>query len=285
MKRAVWSVLLGVLLWTNSCGADESAPGIEPIGEQQDAMEPAGDALVSDTGAAGDSQAQCQINCGGRECGDNGCGGSCGACGAGTNCHDGQCVMGCDSPTCSLGIGCVFADGTPALCGGTITFDADLDGQLLDDNVNIETTFAAAGVYLFTPSEDTVVATNHWELNSTSGMNSCATLDKFQQPWREPVFIRFAKPNGASALQAATHYVSLYVGDTWPGGLAVDYYAPGPAPRTPAVTPFHTEMTDGNGTNFVEFGSGNPIGYIVVHAAADPDFTIDDLTFGPLYVP
>ncbi len=285
MKRVKWWTLVVFLAAATSCGPEETTASIEPAGNQLDASQPAGDGLLEDGSPSGDSARVCQVNCGGRECGDNGCGGTCGSCGAGMNCHDGQCAMGCDNPSCGLGLGCLFADGTPAMCGGTITFDANLEGQQLNDNVDIESTFASAGVYFFTPSKDAVIATNHWELDSTSGKNSCASFDKFGQPWQEPVFIRFAKPAGASAFQAATHYVSLYVGDTWPGGLAVDFYAPGPAPGTPGVNAFHTEMTTSNGTNFIEFGSGSPIGYVVVHEADDPDFTIDDLTFGPLYIP
>ncbi len=284
MKRVVSVVLAGLFATMAACGSNGNKPSLESL--EDDALEtPAGDSLSSAELFDDDSDPGCQISCAGRECGSDGCGGTCGACGAGTNCLDGLCVMGCDSPQCDLAVSCVFADGTPALCGGTVTFDKDLQGQPINDNVDVETTYVAAGVFLFTPSENAVVATNHWELDSTSGKNSCASFDKKGQAWREPVFIRFAKPVGESAFQAATHYVSLYVGDSWPGGIAVDFYAPGPSPSNPAITPFHTEVTTDNGTSFIEFGSGDPIGYVVVHEAADPDFTIDDLTFGPLYVP
>lgn len=284
MKHLVTVVLGGLLLAFTACGSDGNNASINPPGGDTVA-ERDGDTLPGDGLPAGDTNPICQIDCSDKECGSDGCGGTCGACGAGMNCLDGQCTMGCDSPDCALSLVCAFADGTPALCGGTITFDHDLQGQELDENIDIETAFAAAGVYFYTPSDDAVVATNPWELDSASGKNSCASFDKSGQPWREPVFIRFAKPVGESAFQAATHYVSFYLGDTWPGGLAVDFYPPGPSPGSPGVNPFDTEMSTGNGTNFIEFGSGDPIGYVVIHKADDPDFTIDDLTFGPLYVP
>ena len=227
----------------------------------------------------------CTPNCGGKECGDDGCDGSCGSCGLGMNCQDGGCLRGCDSPDCGLSKSCVFANGTPALCGGTLTFETSLNGQSLNVNVDIEDMFAAAGVLLYTNNSNAHVTTNSYNLSSASGGNSCATLDNGGDPWQSPVFIRFIKPGLANTFQAATHFVSLYLGNTWPGGLAVDFYAPTTPPGTPAATPFHTELTDANGTDYIEYGSADPIGYLVIHAADDPDFTMDDLTFGPLYVP
>jgi hypothetical protein len=285
MMRVVLVFFGGLLLTLAACGADGNKPSLEPLGGEDLGTGMADDTLFPEDGSSHEGNPNCEIDCSNRECGSDGCGGTCGACGTGMNCLDGECAMGCDSAACDLGVGCVFADGTPALCGGNISFDTNLQGQKLADNVNVETMYATAGVYLYTPSDNAAVATNHWELDSTSGKNSCASFDKNGQAWREPVYIRFAKPAGESAFQAATHYVSLFVGDSWPGGIAVDFYAPGPSPGSPGVEPFHTEMTTGNGTSFIEFGSGSPIGYVVVHKADDPDFTIDDLSFGPLYIP
>ena len=276
MKGMMVVLFGGLIFAAAACGSNGSQPSIEPLGGDDIATSLDGDSIAT-------------VDRPRREPPDtpssDGCGGTCGSCGTGMNCLDGQCAMGCDSANCGLGVGCVFADGTPALCGGSISFDTNLQGEKLNDNLNVETLFANAGVYFYTPSDNAVVATNHWELDSNSGKNSCASFDKNGQAWREPVYIRFAKPAGESAFQAATHYVSLFIGDSWPGGIAVDFYAPGPSPGSPGVEAFHSELTTGNGTSFIEFGSGSPIGYVVVHKADDPDFTIDDLTFGPLYVP
>ena len=227
----------------------------------------------------------CTPDCTGKKCGDDGCGGSCGSCGPGLTCQDGGCLRGCDSPDCGLSKSCVFANGTPAICGGTITFETAINGQSLDVNVDVEDLFAAAGVLLYTNNSNAHVTTNSYKLSSASGGNSCATLSNAGKPWQSPVFVRFVKPGVANTFQAATHFVSLYLGNTWPGGLAVDFYAPTTPPGTPGASPFHTELTDANGTDYIEYGSADPIGYLVIHAAEDPDFTMDDLTFGPLYVP
>jgi hypothetical protein len=68
----------------------------------------------------------CEVSCGGRQCGDDGCGGSCGACVLGRTCDEaGACV--CPPDTCDTGGACVAAgapcdDGDP--CTGFDRCDA-----------------------------------------------------------------------------------------------------------------------------------------------------------------
>jgi hypothetical protein len=269
---------------TLACGSGDPKASLEslPLDDGLSQVGTGDGGLLDD---AVEADGPCTPVCMDRECGSDGCGGSCGECGPGTSCHSGGCALGCDSPDCALGINCVFADGTPALCGGTITFDQTLTGKQLGENISVEALFADAGVYFSSPKPDVVVATNSWDLKSDSGNNSCASLDSKGQPWQEPVIVRFARPVSDGAFQAATHYVRLFIGDTWPGGIAVEFYDPGSPPARVGAKPFHTEITQATGTALIEYASGTPIGYLAIHAANDPDFTMDDLTFGPLYVP
>ena len=51
---------------------------------------------------------------------------------------------------------------------------------------------------------------------------------------------------------------------------------------------YHTEMSGAEGTGdtaYIEYESSKPIGHVLVRAADDPDFSMDDLSFGPIYVP
>ncbi len=61
----------------------------------------------------------CTPDCNGKECGDDGCGGSCGTCDNGKTCNsDGKCVEHCQPKTCQdLGYECGQADDG---CGGTL---------------------------------------------------------------------------------------------------------------------------------------------------------------------
>jgi hypothetical protein len=294
MRRRV-VLVIALTFALAACGSDGPHASIDPgtpdLGADaagDDGTSPPWDAASADHALGPDGgtpDSTCQPNCLGKECGNDGCGGSCGSCGAGQNCQQNECAMGCDSAACALGKACTFADGTAALCGGTLTFDTGMQGQALNVNVSVEEMFSAAGTVFYTDNADSVVATNHWELDSTSGKNSCASFDKYGQPWRDAIIVRFVKPTPGGLFQAGTHFVSLYVGDSWPGGIAVDFYAPEKTPGNPGAAPFHTELTGKNGTDFIKFASGEPVGFVVIHEADDPDFTMDDLTFGPLYVP
>jgi hypothetical protein len=73
--------------------------------------------------------ASCTPDCGGRQCGDNGCGGSCGTCSPGSTCNDegtceSICVPQCDGRECGDD-GC---GGTCGTCDGDCTADGQCEG-------------------------------------------------------------------------------------------------------------------------------------------------------------
>jgi len=186
----------------------------------------------------------------------------------------------CDQGGCPLAGACQFEDGRSGLCGGTITFEVDLEGQALDPEVNVESLFVGAGVLLATQREGATVTTNPYELASESMGNSCATKDEGEPfgrgYWMGDVVVGFVIRAGGDLRQAATHSVSLYVGNTWSEGLAVEVFAP-------SQEYMQTVYTDSAGTDRVEIASDDPIGWIRIRANRDPDFTMDDLSFGPIY--
>lgn len=223
----------------------------------------------------------CEPSCEGVVCGDDGCGGTCGSCAGEESCISGACLIPCASAECAMGVACAWEGTTRGVCGGTIDCDHNLQGAPIQEETNIESLYAGAGVTLSSQG-NAVVATNYWELDSDSGNDSCASLEG-GQPWRSLVDIRFVVPLGAS-VQGATHYVSLYIGDSWPGGIAVEFYSPAAPPGTFGVSPFHISTTQSNVTSFISYESPDPIGYVRIRAAADLDFTFDDLTFGAIHV-
>ncbi|MBM4370807.1 MAG: hypothetical protein FJ098_04090 [Deltaproteobacteria bacterium] len=224
----------------------------------------------------------CEPLCGGKQCGDDSCGGSCGSCGPSMACMEGRCLPSCDQSLCPLTQECIDVAGHLSLCGGLITFETDLDGNPLGKGANVETVFGSAGVLFSTASESSIVAVNTYEVDGISGDNSCASLDSWNQVWREDVFVRFVVPSGTGWSQGATHRASLYIAETWPGGIRVDFHAPDNPPGLPGGQPFHQAWTEEGGTAKVEFVSPTPIGYLVIRTADDDNFTFDDLAFGPV---
>ncbi|MBN1947851.1 MAG: hypothetical protein JW797_19450 [Bradymonadales bacterium] len=224
-------------------------------------------------------------------CGGNSCENLC-DCAQGHACQTGQCtseVTGdycCDNSHCPLTYACTFADGGNGLCGGQIDFDTDLDGNSLAVDLDVQELYLAAGVRFSTDRSDAVVCTNPYELRSRSEGNSCATKDNNPASgsgyWLGNVRATFLMPGPGDPTQAATRSVELYLGQTWPGGLSVDFF-------DTAGELLATRTTDSAGTDFIQVSSDTPIGSLDVRPAggylSDPDLTIDDLTFGPLFLP
>lgn len=224
----------------------------------------------------------CVPACAGKTCGGDGCGGSCGSCGPSMACHQGQCMMSCEHPQCVLSKWCIDAAEELALCGGVIDFDHDLSGAELGVDVSVESLFGPAGVLMWTGAESSIVATNPYEVQSQSKGNSCASLNQWGQYWIEDLVVRFVAPQDDGYVQGATHNVSLYIAETWPDGVRVDFYAADIDPGAPDLAPFHQEWTDDNGTAYIQFISPTPIGYLAIRKQSDQDFAIDDLGFGPI---
>jgi len=240
------------------------------------------DSVIPTVDATGNPDVPCTPVCSGKQCGNDGCGGICGKCDPGLSCVMSLCVPACDAPSCTLGKMCIDSLNQAALCGGTLDFDHDMSGKKLAIEVNVESLFGAAGVLLATAEAESIVATNPYEVKSQSGNNSCASLDQWNQYWLDDLIIRFVLPQGGEWIQGATHFVSLYIAQTIPGGIRVDYFAPDSPPGVPGSIPFHQQYTQQQGTAYVEFMSPKPVGYVMVSKAQDPDFTIDDLSFGPI---
>lgn len=248
-------------------GGTDGSPGAEVMPESDAAVQP-------DVG--------CVASCTAKQCGSDGCGGSCGTCEAGVDCVKNICVPPCDHPGCSLGKLCIDSLNQAALCGGTLDFDHDLGGKKLGVDINVESLYGSAGVLIATVEADSVAATNPYEVKSPSGNNSCASVDEGHHYWLDDLIIRFVLPDGNGWLQGVTHYVSLYIAQTIPGGIRVDFFAPDSPPGLPGSAPFKQLFTQQQGTALVELMSPKAIGYIKVLKADDPDFTIDDLSFGPV---
>jgi len=224
----------------------------------------------------------CLPACAGKDCGDDGCGGSCGSCGPSMACQGNQCLMSCDHPQCSLSEWCIDAAGHLALCGGVIDFDHDLSGQGLDVEISVEERYGNGGVLISTVSMNSTAETNPYTVNSPSKGNSCASHDKWGQYWLDDLIIRFVVPQGGGFAQGATHNVSLYIAETWPAGIRVDFFTPEDPPGVPGSAPFHQIWSEESGTAFIQHISPTSIGYLVVRKESDENFTIDDLGFGPI---
>lgn len=285
-----------VLLLLCISGCPESGQGPSLSVESEDTTAVADVDSLQHESDAWDANAQpdlvlpdqgCAASCAGKACGDDGCGGMCGKCGMQDECIAGVCVMACDSPSCQLGWECALEAGTTGLCGGTIDFDHALDGANLPVNVNVESAYGAAGILMFTDNADSIVATNPYALESGSGNNSCASLEGVQEYWQDNIIVGFVVPRVGGAVPGATYFVSMYIGQTWNGGIAVDFYPPGNSPASPDAKPFHTVKTGGKspqyvGTYLVQYQSQQPIGFVRVRKADDGDFTFDDFSFGSL---
>jgi len=224
----------------------------------------------------------CLPDCAGKACGDDGCGGSCGSCGPSMACHEDKCLISCEHPQCGLSEWCIDTAGHVALCGGVIDFDHDLSGQDLGEDVSVEGLFGTAGVLISTDSESSTAETNYYEVQSQSGGNSCASHDKWGQYWRDDLIIRFVVPVEGGYAQGETHNVSLYIAETWFGGIRVDFFTPKDPPGVPGSAPFHQVWTVDSGTAFIQHIAPTPIGYLMVRKESDENFTIDDLGFGPI---
>lgn len=267
-------------------GGEDSAEGAETV-EGGGALPVDAAGLETEPRPDTNPDPPCLPSCKGKMCGVDGCGVSCGTCDPGLECIEGMCALSCGSPDCKLGTMCALPDGSAALCGGTIDCDHGLAGNPLPVNLNVESVFGPAGVLMSTPKPTSVVATNPWELESASGQHSCASLQGAQTYWQHNVIIRFVMPSADGYAQAATDFVSLYVGQTWNGGLKVEFYLPDSPPKKAGSAPFHQEVTGGKppqylGAYFVQYQSEKPIGYVRIRKADDPDFTFDDLTFGTI---
>ncbi|MBM4355608.1 MAG: hypothetical protein FJ109_17765, partial [Deltaproteobacteria bacterium] len=168
-------------------------------------------------------EAGCIPSCQGKQCGSDGCGGSCGPCEPDFTCVKSACVSPCDHAACGLGKVCIDALNQAALCGGTLDFDHDLTGKKLGIEVSVESLYGPAGVLIATMEADSVAATNPYEVQSPSGHNSCASLDQWDHYWLDDLIIRFVLPDGNGWIQGVTHYVSLYIAQTIPEGIRVDF--------------------------------------------------------------
>ncbi len=224
----------------------------------------------------------CLPDCAGKDCGDDGCDGSCGSCGPSMACHEDQCLMSCDHPQCGLSERCIDAAAHLALCGGVIDFDHNLSGQGLGLEISVEEMYGKGGILISTDHENSTAETNSYEVNSQSGGNSCASHGKLGQYWLDDLIIRFVVPVSDGFAQGETHNVNLYIAETWPGGVRVDFFTPDAPPGVPGSAPFHQAWTEDNGTAFIQHISPTPIGYLVVRKETDDNFTIDDLGFGPI---
>ena len=102
------------------CNDDSDASDASDLSDSSDASDASDVSDSSDASDASDvsdpSNSNCEPDCSGRECGDDGCGGSCGTCDADETCNTatGQCVSDC-SPNC-LGREC-GDDGCGGSCG------------------------------------------------------------------------------------------------------------------------------------------------------------------------
>ncbi len=286
------------LLLTTGCPSDDLSPSLSIGGGEDSASNSevvdrgettSPDPIGADTEAEFDSTTDppCLPSCKGKMCGVDGCGVSCGTCDPGLDCVEGMCAVACGSPGCALGMPCALPDGSAALCGGVIDCDHGPQGNPLPVNLDVENLFGQAGVLMHTPNPNSIVATNPWELESASGKQSCASLQGAQTYWQHHVTIRFVVPSADGYAQAATDYVSLYLGQTWNGGLKVQFYRPDSPPNVAGSTPFHVETPGGKppnylGTFFIQYQSAQPIGFVRIRKADDPDFTFDDLAFGTI---
>ena len=185
---------------------------------------------------------------------------------------------------CSLAANewCIVAAGELALCGGVIDFDHDLAGQPLGVEISVEEMFGLAGVLFSTDNNNSTAETNPYQVNSQSKGNSCASHDGWDNYWLDDLIIRFVVPQAGGFVQGATHKVSLYIAETGPGGIRVDFFTPDDPPGVPGSAPFHQAWTEQGGTAFIQHISPTAIGYLMVRKESDPDFTIDDLEFGPI---
>jgi len=190
--------------------------------------------------------------------------------------------MSCDSTNCALGKVCAVSEGKTGLCGGVLTFDKNMAGQAIGPDVNVQDEYLSAGVKLRSDSTQAVVRTNAYALKSQSGKNSCATKVGQNEYWTHPIAVSFVLPGGTGSVQGAVYDVSLYIGQTWPGGIVVRAYAPNYTPFSQGQ-PMVTKYTEQNGTAFVEISSVLPMGHLVIEMGDDGDFTIDDLTFGAIH--
>ncbi|MBM4321803.1 MAG: hypothetical protein FJ125_18165 [Deltaproteobacteria bacterium] len=207
-------------------------------------------------------------------------------CPQGRSCVEGVCAVEagdlycCEAAGCPLAGACQLRDGRIGLCPGTIDFDRDLQGRRLNVGVDVEELYLPAGVRLSTRRERATVTTNSFRLASSSQGNSCATRDDANphRPWLGDVIAQFLVPQNGQMVQGAVRRVSLYIGETWSGGIAVELYSP-------QGERLLTQLTDSRGTDHLQLELDRPIGSVRVRQADDPDFTIDDLSFGPITLP
>ncbi|MFH1529505.1 MAG: hypothetical protein ABIK09_02095 [Pseudomonadota bacterium] len=96
MKRwMAWMVMVGMVALFSAC--DSGGDGNE---EQSGALEQGADVFEDDVyeGAEAEPGVEprvCVPQCGGAECGPDGCGGTCGSCSSGDVCDAGECVSEC----------------------------------------------------------------------------------------------------------------------------------------------------------------------------------------------
>jgi hypothetical protein len=232
----------------------------------------------------------CVPVCAGKVCGDDGCGSTCGDCDADKVCLSGACFLDCGSNQCAMGVACAVQGTYRAVCGGTVNFDQGLAGNNLPVGHDVASEYALAGVLFSTPTAGSSVRTNAYALQGAdSKKNSCATVTAGGEPWLNPIDIRFVVPSGVM-LQGSTYEFSVFIGLTWSDGIAVDFYAPNSPPWAEGSQRFHRELTHvpgwGNpsGTAKVTYQSTQPIGFVRIRPNEDENFTIDDLSFGPVVV-
>ena len=112
--------------------------------------------------------------------------------------------------------------------------------------------------------------------------NSCASRDNWGQYWLDDLVIRFVVPKEGGFVQGATHNINLYIAETWPGGIRVDFFTPDSPPGNADSIPFFQAWTEEDGTAFIQHITPTAIGFLVVRKDSDPDLTIDDLGFGSI---
>ncbi len=210
-------------------------------------------------------------------------------CSSGLACVGGRCAESTSNPIyccgrddCPAGLACENEDADAGYCQAVITFNRNPEGQDLGNAVTVESMFGVWGVLFDTDLENAVVATNSYQLSSSSRGNSCATLDANGQAWQGNIHAYFVEPsaNATMSQPAETSYASFYLGDTRVNdGLRVRAYNL----AGDLLTDFYVDGSYFNSHHFVEVNPSEPMHHVRIDPANDPDFTMDDFTIAPLY--
>jgi len=99
----------------------------------------------------------CQPACDGKQCGPDGCDGSCGDCGEGNECQEGICWGSCGDGVCGDGETCTSCPGD---CGGCVDLDCDPD---LEKSIDTSSGSACVAKTVEIPSGVFWMGCNWWE--------------------------------------------------------------------------------------------------------------------------